>query len=124
MRQEKIKEEEIDMSVDKSDYIDAIAIEDDGKTLIMMITDHLGWEADFEFDHLTILQEKINAYLWFIEAKQFKEVYPDIAFESFRIEIRFLYNMSENCMKFIDVINRQLSSENIVIVSEFDPDGA
>jgi len=112
------------MSVDKSDYIDAIAIEDDGKTLIMMITDHLGWEADFEFDHLTILQEKINAYLWFIEAKQFKEVYPDIAFESFRIEIRFLYNMSENCMKFIDVINRQLSSENIVIVSEFDPDGA
>ena len=107
------------MAVDDSSYVDAIAIDHDGKTLIMMISDHLDWEADFEFDHLTILQEKLNTYLWFIESKQYQEVYPGIEFESFLIDIRFLHNMSENCMKYIDVANRKLSLENIIIVPKF-----
>jgi hypothetical protein len=110
------------MTVAILDYVDAIAIGDDGKTLILLITDHFDWDdQEFEFDHLMMLQDKINLYGKLIEGKQYEEVYPDAEFERFVVDIRFLYDMSDNCLKYIDVINRQLSVWNIEAVPKFTP---
>ena len=103
------------MTVSDFDYVDGIAVDKDGITLIMLITDHLEWDEDFEFDHLTVLQDKINAYCNFIETDQYKDVYPHAQIERYRILIAFKYGMSENCVKYLDVIGKQLAPWNIEI---------
>jgi hypothetical protein len=108
--------EERKISVVENNIVDGIAIGDDKKTLIMLITDHLNWEGEFEFDHLVILQDKINSYARFIESNQYVDVYPDTAFNKFCIEMHFMHKLKDNGVKFIDVVNKQLSPANIEIV--------
>ena len=45
------------MAVTDVNVIDGIAFDDDNKTLIMEIYDHLHFEGKFEFDHIVILQD-------------------------------------------------------------------
>lgn len=89
------------MSVIEVDKIDGMGLSKISNELNLLITDHLNWED--EYNHLTILQNKINAYLGFIESKQYLDTYPESDFEGFVIEIHFQYGMSENCFKFLDV---------------------
>ena len=96
---------------------DGIAFDDDNKTLIMEIYDHLHFEGKFEFDHIVILQDKLNTYLWYIESKQYADIYPDKQFDNFVINIHFRYEITENCKKYINVSNQKLSVLNIKIVS-------
>ena len=105
------------MAVTDVNVIDGIAFDDDNKTLIMEIYDHLHFEGKFEFDHIVILQDKLNTYLWYIESKQYADIYPDKQFDNFVINIHFRYEITENCKKYINVSNQKLSVLNIKIVS-------
>ena len=62
------------MSVVEPNKIDAMGKSKESNELSLLITDHLGWEN--EYDHLVILQDKINSYLSFIESKQYESTYP------------------------------------------------
>ena len=62
------------MSVVDKDKVDGIALTED-KIIKLLITDHLSWEKEYE--HLLILQEKINSYLAFCESDQYREIYPE-----------------------------------------------
>ena len=58
--------------------------------LALMIADHLDWEN--ELQHLTLLQDKINAYVSFIESGQIYSVYPDAKLvDGFIFDLRFKY---------------------------------
>ena len=105
------------MAVTDVNVIYGIAFDDDNKTLIMEIYDHLHFEGKFEFDHIVILQDKLNTYLWYIESKQYADIYPDKQFDNFVINIHFRYEITENCKKYINVSNQKLSVLNIKIVS-------
>ena len=104
------------MSVDNFDYVDGIAVDEDGTTLIMLIADHLPWDEDFEFDHLTVLQDKIQVYCNYVETNQYNVVYPNAKIKRYRILIDFKHGMSENCIKFLDVVGKQLAPWNIEFV--------
>ena len=52
------------MSIEQSDVIDFVSI-DQNDNLVLTISDHLA--RDEELRHLFLLQEKINAYLRFLE---------------------------------------------------------
>ena len=67
------------MAVDNVSLIDAIANDKENACLVLLITDHLNW--DNEFEHLKILQDKINAYVAFIESEQYDEIYPNADFK-------------------------------------------
>jgi len=84
------------MAVTDVNVIDGIAFDDDNKTLIMEIYDHLHFEGKFEFDHIVILQDKLNTYLWYIESKQYADIYPDKQFDNFVINIHFPLAMCYN----------------------------
>lgn len=101
------------MSVADKEIIDAVAYEND--TLILEIYDHLDFEGKFEYDHMMILQEKLNMYIWFIESKQYEETYPRKDFVDYSIRIHFLCQMTELCKKYIENANKKLSSANIHI---------
>ena len=68
------------MSITEPDKIDmmGIPIIDDG-TVILGMTDHLEWfedDMDSVKEHLLLIQEKINAYLRFIESGEIDEQFP------------------------------------------------
>lgn len=50
------------MSVDNPNVIDFISEQDDDK-VVLTISDHLEWD-DEDNNHLYLLQEKVNAYLF------------------------------------------------------------
>lgn len=94
------------MSITETEVIDAMGISKDGKGLLLLLSDHLDWENEAE--HLLLLQDKINAYLGFIESGQYADVYPDNEFTHYVIEIRCKIEATENGLNFFDVMNNQL----------------
>ena len=101
------------MSVTDVNKIDGVAINKEGNKLMLLITDHLDWSNEYE--HLLQLQDKVNAYVGYIENRQYNEIYPNNAFVSFCVEIHFLHQPTSNCMKFIDVISEQLKEHDIFV---------
>lgn len=99
------------MSITEKDIIDGIAVTEDKKGIIFMISDHLTWED--EYNHLILLQEKINSYLTFWEEKQYIELYEEGEYAC--IEIYFKHRVPRTCKQFIKVVNEQISQLNIVI---------
>lgn len=102
------------MSVLESNKIDGVAVSGEDKVLNLLITDHLDFKD--EYKHLLTLQEKINAYLGFIEAEQYREIYPDSDIESFIIEIHFKHKITDNCRKFIKTVNNQIGEINTICI--------
>ena len=71
------------MAVDNPNVVDGVAIDKDRNALCLLLTDHLAWEgkdALDEYEHLKLLQEKLNAYISFLESGQYKESYPNEEF--------------------------------------------
>jgi len=108
------------MAVTDSQTIDGIAYDDNATTLVLEIYDHLNFDGKFEFDHLAILQDKLNSYIWFINSKQYEETYPNKRFSKFIINIHFLNAITENCKKYIENANIKLSAFDIHIVAISD----
>ena len=107
------------MSIDDPNVIDGVGIDKECGHLRLLITDHYEWkqrENDIdEKEHLLLLQEKINAYLGFLESKQYMETYPDTEFKLAIIEIRFKYDITENCEKFLQAVQNQVGGYGIKI---------
>ena len=61
------------MSVVDNKTIDGIALTDDKTGIILLITDHVDWRD--EYQHLVMLQEKINVYISYLEEKQYEDIY-------------------------------------------------
>jgi len=105
------------MSIVDLDKVDAAGKDKKENALRLMITDHLDWEH--EDTHLEILQDKINAYLQYIESKQYVEKYSD-EFLKFYIDIHFKEKITEKCVDFLRVVSEQLYPENIFINMHFE----
>lgn len=101
------------MSISDKGTIDATGITKDTKGLVLMISDHLDWRD--EYQHLMLLQDKLNNYIVFWEEKQYKRTYPGRIFTYCMIEIEFKYNPTKQCIKFLKTAQNQLSSTGIKI---------
>ncbi len=107
------------MAIDNADIIDGAAIDKENSALRLLITDHLQWNAEAdtisEHDHLLMLQEKINAYISFLESEQYKDIYPDAEFKMAIIDICFKYDITENCERFLQAVQDQIGQYGIKI---------
>lgn len=107
------------MAIDDLSTIDGMGIDAEGKCLRLLLTDHLEWQQGKdtlnEYDHLLLLQEKINAYLSYLEAEQYKEQYPDTEFEGAIIEIHFKYDIAKSCEKLLQTVQDQIGQYGIMI---------
>lgn len=100
------------MSISDPNIIDALAVHDD--ELVLLVSDHLIWAVE-QVQHLKILQKKFNTYIKFIENKEWKKVYPDREFSSFKIEVIFRYQWDESFEKMIALVKNHLDMRNIRI---------
>lgn len=106
------------MAIDNVNIIDGTGIDRDRKAICLLLTDHFSWEGDdgfSEYDHLMLLQDKINAYISYLESKQYEEQYPGEIFEMAVIEIHFKYDITENCEKFLNTVQNQVGQYGIKI---------
>ena len=101
------------MSVVDDKVIDGIALADDKNGIILLITDHLDWRD--EYRHLLILQEKINAYISFLEEKQYENIYKRENIRYGIIEIHFLYSLTVNAESFLQSVQNQVAGLGIKI---------
>jgi hypothetical protein len=64
------------MSIDQTDAIDFATVDKASGDVWLTISDHLPWNEN-ESDHLVLLQNKLNAYLRFIESGEIFKKVPD-----------------------------------------------
>ena len=105
------------MSVLEKNEIDALGIDEKGN-LLMLIIDEMAWKNKNE--HLYCLQNKINAYVSFIDTKQYSKTYPNRIFKQYVIKICFLYKIPRKCLRFLKEVNRQLNMYNIYVEYEVE----
>lgn len=101
------------MAVDETNKVDGLAVDEERNALVLLLSDHLNWED--EYHHLKILQDKINAYIAFVEERQFEVIYPEHDFEMAVIEVHFQYEITENCGKFLQAVQDQIGQMGIKI---------
>ncbi|MBV6880039.1 DUF6572 domain-containing protein [Epilithonimonas ginsengisoli] len=87
------------MSVEQIDKIDFISTTDEEK-VELTISDHLEW--DEENNHILVLQNKINAYLDYIQNGQILEVYPNLKNKDIIISLMMKYNPNEKALAFLN----------------------
>lgn len=60
------------------------------------------------------MQDKINAYISFIESGQVYSLYPDAnSVDGFIFDLRFTYKPTENCNKLLDFFRK--STQDLMI---------
>jgi hypothetical protein len=85
------------MSVEQIMVIDFISEKDD--KVILTISDHLEWDEDNE--HITLLQDKINAYLMAIESGQVNTKFPSSVGKQYVISIALMHAPNKNGEMFL-----------------------
>jgi hypothetical protein len=87
------------LSIEQTDVVDFIGTDKATGLVILTISDHLDWSDEHE--HLSLLQEKINTYLRFIENGELVESYAGAKDRQAMIEIVGQYGLPDEAMRFM-----------------------
>jgi len=90
------------MSIEQTDVVDFWSIDHGSGRVKLTISDHLDWNEN-EGEHLLLLQEKLNAYLRFIESGEMEERFKESRGRSVAIEIYAKYPLSLEASKFFSL---------------------
>jgi hypothetical protein len=88
------------MSIDQTDVIDFASIDKASGDLWLTISDHLPW-CEEQGNHLVLLQDKLNAYLRFIESGEVFEKVPDARGRSIVINLVGKFPLSQQADLFL-----------------------
>lgn len=86
------------MTVEQIATVDAIGIDQGTNKVFLSIADHLPWTGE----HLLTLQEKLNAYLRFLESGEVYETYPKATGREFVIQIHLQHRPTKEAMAFLE----------------------
>lgn len=90
------------MTIEQENVIDIIGVNEEKKYISLIISDHLEWDEKNE--KLLILQNKINAYLAYIESGQIYEQHPNAKSLDVVIDLTCLHKPSTEGLKFLGMI--------------------
>lgn len=88
------------VSIEETNVVDFIGVENSTGDVVLTITDHLDWEDDDA--HLLLLQEKLNTYLRFIESGEIDQTYPQAENREVLINVVGKYPLSNRAVKVFD----------------------
>ncbi len=103
------------MSIEQKNTVDMITRQND--LTILVISDDLEW--DEKNRKLLLLQDKLNAYLSFIESDDFPRKYP--AMEGSDIQIRLIskYPPNDDAKKFLGIASQKVKQAGYVLAHQF-----
>ena len=87
------------MSIDQTNEIDFATIDKASGDLWLTISDHLPWEEN-EGNHLVLLQNKLNAYLRFVESGEVFKKVPDAKGRNIVINLVGKFPLSQKADSF------------------------
>ena len=99
------------MSIDQPDLIDAIGLETDSGKVVLTVSDHLDWNE--EQAHLVALQEKMKAYLRYVESGELFSAYPEAVGRITVIDIVTRVEMPGVGTTFLEQVRRTLDPAEI-----------
>lgn len=105
-------------SVLDKNSIDKIELEKEQKSLILFIYDNLEWSYKERQSHMKLLQDKINAYLDFIQSGQIYEHYDKQNFNKIIIRVNAQFSYSKSAIDFLNRIKIFLNDRGPEIVSD------
>lgn len=97
------------MSINQTGVIDVISTSPEGN-VVLNISDHHPWSEAW---HLQLLQDKINAYLQFIESGQIINDYPAAAGKEIIIEAALKYEPTDEATSFLEKAKKVITSAGI-----------
>ena len=106
------------MSIDQTDKIDFLWKDEQSGRVMLTITDHLDWKKRDEDEHLSLLQDKLNTYLYFIESGQLWKDKPGYKGLPVVIHVRAKYRLSKEAAKFYKAAGKGVSEAGASL--EFD----
>lgn len=122
-KKEKMDNKKEKLNIEKTSVLDGIAFDEKNSKLILLLSDGMDWTN--EYNHLILLQEKINHYIAYIESKQYLKYLQEHSIildnvKQIEIELHFLFKETENCKKFLNNVEQIISSslENTIITIE------
>jgi hypothetical protein len=89
------------MSTEQTNVVDFVSIDPKSGDVWLTISDHLPWDQD-EGEPLFLLQEKLNAYLRFIESGQMYEERPDTKDQKVIIDLVGKFPLSKQAGLFFE----------------------
>ena len=91
------------MTIEQENVIDLISHNEEEGYVALTIVDHLEW--DEENEKLLKLQDKINAYLSFVESGQIEKEYPLSKGKNIHIQLNCMHEPNEDGLRFLDLID-------------------
>ena len=83
------------MTVEDIDTVDFTAVDKASGEVFLVIVDHLDWDEKTELDHAWKLQEKLNAYLRFLESGEVYDSLPAARGKEIDIRVVGKYPLNE-----------------------------
>ena len=102
------------MAVSDKDKIDSIGTDSGFGNVILTINDDLSWRNEYE--HLNILQDKINSYLEFIDNGELYKNYPNAEGKRIEILINFKNGITPKCQAYLNRVRNKLVILGIHVV--------
>jgi hypothetical protein len=109
------------MSVDQTDKIDFMWKDEQSGRVMLTITDHLDWKKRDEDEHLLLLQDKLNTYLYFIESGHLREAKPEYKGLPVAIHVRAKYRLSKEAAKFYKAAEKGVAEAGALLVFDHAP---
>ncbi len=89
------------MTIEQTGTVDIVTVDHDSGDLLLTVSDHLPWDEG-EGQHLLLLQEKLNAYLRFIESGELVKSIPDASGRQIVINVVGKFPLSEKAQAFFE----------------------
>jgi CRP-like cAMP-binding protein len=108
------------MSVEEAGCIDIICHDRAHEKIVLHITDHLGW--DDENGHLLKLQDKLNAYLYFLKSGAVYEGHEELRGKKFVINVVFKNAPTSGALKFLEIVRPIVEQNGFELTHEIFKD--
>jgi hypothetical protein len=93
------------MSVDQTNVVDAIGVDNATGDVVLTITDHREWTGS-DNEHRLLLQEKLNTYLSFVESGELLESYPNAKGRAVLIDVVCKCPLNQQAQGFYDQVTQ------------------
>jgi hypothetical protein len=100
------------MPIDKTNKIDFWWRDEERGLAVLAISDHLDWNHA-PGEHLMLLQEKLNHYLYFIESGKMMQIKPTMKGLPVVIQVIGKYPLSEDARKFYRLTGETIANAGV-----------
>jgi hypothetical protein len=97
------------MGLDKTHVIDAIGTDILTGTVRLTIIDDMEWSRE----HLRLLQDKLNAYIAFVESGEFVSTYPGAADRGVAIDLVLRHRPDAEARQFLEAARLLLDQDGL-----------